>query len=361
MEKNLTITNNESNAVQHPYDIFSHGSYITNCKRMYRFYYNDIASILEIDKIETDKIPDFIKKEFENLIQKETIHKEYNYEKKKMVIDEYHCFLENRVMFAICYDSIIILFANDSESFAHELFKKVMRFKVKPKSTSAISLIISNGDSLKTTELPIKKPQLDLKLHYNDEFQLVHKKTVSLLNEKEANGLFLFHGLPGTGKTTYIKYLIHCLKKKVIFLSPKMAGTLDHHSMTQLMIENKNAVLVIEDAEELITSRNNQQRNSNLSMILNLTDGLLGEGLNIQIIATFNTDLKNIDKALLRKGRLKIIYEFMTLSITKTNQLLQSLGHTEMCCSPMNVADIFHLEVDNNYTPTLRKAIGFGA
>jgi glucose-1-phosphate thymidylyltransferase short form len=79
-------------------------------------------------------------------------------------------------------------------------------------------------------------------------------------------------------------------------------------------LNNKNSVFVIEDAEELITSRE-EVRNSNLSMLLNLTDGLLGESLGIQIIATFNTDVKNIDKALLRKGRLSQIYAFKALSI----------------------------------------------
>jgi len=37
---------------------------------------------------------------------------------------------------------------------------------------------------------------------------------------------------------------------------------------------------------------------------------LLGAGFNIQIMATFNTSLKNLDPALMRKGRLKLSYEF---------------------------------------------------
>lgn len=39
-------------------------------------------------------------------------------------------------------------------------------------------------------------------------------------------------------------------------------------------MSNPNSVLVIEDAEELIVSRDSQQ-NSNLAMILNHTDGIL--------------------------------------------------------------------------------------
>jgi ATP-dependent 26S proteasome regulatory subunit len=169
----------------------------------------------------------------------------------------------------------------------------------------------------------------------------------------------LFHGNPGTGKSTYIKYLIHQLRKKVIFISPKMAGNLDNVSMTALLLKNCNSVIVIEDAEELIVSRDDA-RNSNLSMLLNLTDGLLGESLGIQIIATFNSELKNIDKALLRKGRLTSIYEFKNLSLDKTNYLLKKLGHDVEVDKALPLAEIFNFDISNNYEPKLRKAVGFG-
>lgn len=65
-----------------------------------------------------------------------------------------------------------------------------------------------------------------------------------------------------------------------------MAGELDNLSIAPFLLDNRNSVLVIEDAEELISSRE-EVRNSNLSMLLNLTDGLLGESVGIQIIASF--------------------------------------------------------------------------
>lgn len=118
-------------------------------------------------------------------------------------------------------------------------------------------------------------------------------------------------------------------------------------------------VLVIEDAEELITSRQ-EVRNSNLSILLNLTDGLLGESLGIQIIATFNTDVKNIDKALLRKGRLSTIYEFKPLVIERTNTLLNKLGNNIEVAHYLSITNIFNFDKDNHYILKLQKAIGFG-
>lgn len=68
--------------------------------------------------------------------------------------------------------------------------------------------------------------------------------------------------------------------------------------------------IVIEDAEDLLVSRDTNH-NSGISMLLNLTDGLLGQSLGIQVICTFNTHVSNIDRALLRKGRLIALYEFI--------------------------------------------------
>ena len=79
-------------------------------------------------------------------------------------------------------------------------------------------------------------------------------------------------------------------------------------------------------------------------MLLNLTDGLLGAALGIQFICTFNTHLGNIDKALLRKGRLTTLYEFKALSETKTKELLHDL-HVDnfIPTQPMTLAEIFNV------------------
>lgn len=254
---------------------------------------------------------------------------------------------------------ICLLFTNNQKTEANDLFEKFKLFIKTPKKTTDISVIVSQYGGLETKEVHIKKPKIDFNIHYNEDFFNIHKSIVKQLNQKDINGLYLFHGQPGTGKSTYIKYLIHQLKKKVIFLSPKMAGELDNVNMTTFLLENRNTVLVIEDAEELIISRE-EVRNSNLSMLLNLTDGLLGESLGIQIIATFNTDVQNIDKALLRKGRLSKIYEFKPIALERTNALLNKLGHNAEVKSPMAVSDIYNFEINTNYQPILKKAVGFG-
>ncbi|MEJ7658644.1 MAG: hypothetical protein WKG07_02960 [Hymenobacter sp.] len=57
-----------------------------------------------------------------------------------------------------------------------------------------------------------------------------------------------------------------------------------------LLHDNANSILLIEDAEELLTKRSATGSNA-VSNLLNLSDGLLSDGFHIQIVCTFNADL----------------------------------------------------------------------
>lgn len=339
--------------------VFNNASSYINCFRLFFAYYNRIPNFMCVDGIDDKLFKKWFEKEYQNEIIQQHYRQDYNSDKKELEFADHHYILNNGILINTEYTSVYILYSEEQQAQVNVLFEQIKKFIKIPKKTTDISLIYSQSGELSTKEIHIKKPNIDFNIHYNEDFLSIHKEIVKQINKKNTNGLYLFHGQPGTGKSTYIKYLIYQLKKKVIFISPKMAGELDNLSMTPFLLDNRNTVFVIEDAEELINSRE-EVRNSNLSMLLNLTDGLLGESLGIQIIATFNTDVKNIDKALLRKGRLSQIYEFKNLSIDRTNALLQKLGHTITVDNPMPVAEIFNFEKDNHYVPKLHKAVGFG-
>jgi hypothetical protein len=87
---------------------------------------------------------------------------------------------------------------------------------------------------------------------------------------------------------------------------------------------------------------------------------LLSDCLNISIIATFNVTTKNIDEALLRKGRLLQHYHFDKLSIEKTKALLKKLGHdVDDIKEPMSLADIYYYGESNNGNGSQTKKIGY--
>ena len=357
--KNDTLTEQELTIANADSTMFNCGVTYVNNLRMYFGYHSAIPNCKSIDYIDINRFMIWFEKEYENKIIKQHYRHDYDSEKKELETIDHFYFLEQGIMINVERSNIYILYPSGQETSINLLFDQCKKFNKFQKKTTDISLIFAHNGSLKTTEVFIKKPKIDFNVHYNEGFSSIHKTIVAQLNKKDTNGLYLFHGHPGTGKSTYIKFLIHQLKKKVIFISPKMAGELDNLNMTSFLLENRNSVLVIEDAEELITSRE-EVRNSNLSMLLNLTDGLLGESLGIQIIATFNTDVKNIDKALLRKGRLSTIYEFKPLTLEKTNILLTKLGHDITVTTEWALADIFNFKTNNNYEPKLKKAVGFG-
>ena len=85
------------------------------------------------------------------------------------------------------------------------------------------------------------------------------------------------------------------------------------------------------------------RRNSNdssVSNLLNISDGLLADFLNVQIICTFNSSLTLVDSALMRKGRLIAKYEFGKLSAGKAQRLSNHLGFDTIINKPMTVAEI---------------------
>jgi ATP-dependent 26S proteasome regulatory subunit len=340
--------------------LFNSTSSYVSPYRLFFAYTKRIPNIITVDDLNIDSFKKWFETKHRNNIVQQHYSHDFNITKKTLE-NAYHIYLlQSGLLVSIEYTSVYFFHNEEQMELVNELFEEAKKFMYTLKKTTDICLIYNQNGELNTQLVEIKKPKINFNIHYNEDFHPIHKEIVKQLNKKDTNGLYLFHGQPGTGKSTYIKFLIHQLKKKVIFVSPKMAGELDNLNMTPFLLNNKNAVFVIEDAEELITSRE-EVRNSNLSMLLNLTDGLLGESLGIQIIATFNTDVKNIDKALLRKGRLSQIYEFKPLAIDRANRLLNKLGIIETANQPLSVNDIFNFEKDNQYRPVLKKAVGFGS
>jgi ATP-dependent 26S proteasome regulatory subunit len=192
---------------------------------------------------------------------------------------------------------------------------------------------------------------------YNDDF-VEMDAIITESMQKQESGMVLLHGEPGTGKTTYIKHLIcKYQNKQFIFIQNDFVKDLLKPSFISFLLQNKNAILIIEDAEKVVVSRGNSSDDSVVSTILQLTDGLFSDFLNIKIICTFNTNIDHIDKALLRKGRMIAKYNFMPLSAEKASALAQKLGHDNVSGS-LTLADIFGLD-KRGFDNRAKKTIGF--
>jgi len=198
----------------------------------------------------------------------------------------------------------------------------------------------------------------DLDIQYGYGFEKFHDDLMDRF-KNESQGLVLFHGLPGTGKTYYIRHLLREMaiaKKIVIYMPPNMVDylvepafmTFLSQMVTSLSSQGKFCVLLIEDAEPLLASRNTTGRIQGVTNLLNMTDGLLNDMLKLQIICTFNVDLKELDAALLRPGRLIARKEFKALGEIEANLLAQSLGIKHHFKAPATLSEIYAMLKDKN-------------
>lgn len=223
-----------------------------------------------------------------------------------------------------------------------------------------IYMLASSYGDLTFDALPLPDLDTNLALNYGEEFPKFHEELVDSINDK-SSGLYLFYGPPGTGKSSYIKHLLTGeIKRKMAYIPVSMINQLVSPEMLPLLMDNKGIVLVLEDAEKALVSRDIAENSAIVSTILNLTDGFIGQALNITVIATFNTAKEKIDEALLRKGRLRMSYEFNKLSINDSKTLARSLKiDPAKIKEEMSLADIYNFEEDTGYAEPEEKRLGF--
>ena len=246
----------------------------------------------------------------------------------------------------------VLLYSNKIDSVAE---KKLSQWIVRNKNKFAVprnqetptfKIIAQDAGGLKTISREIKKfgPEIETMLdtHYNEDFKEFSEQMIKSINEK-THGIILLHGIPGTGKTNYIRYLINRVKNKDLFyIPPELVNILTQPSFIEFVMENGDAVFIVEDAEAIIESRENG-RNSAVNNILNLCDGIIGEVIRSQFICTFNCGFNTIDDALKRPGRMLGEYEFKKLTADKATLLGKELyGDSFEVKDEMTLAEIYN-------------------
>lgn len=292
---------------------------------------------------------------------KEHYYSRHSYRGTKVVLDNVFYFLYDDLIIDFDGENSIVryLFRKTELPKVEHIIKGIQRFKKrKQKYKPEISLLVEKVTGIETKSLQIAKPKLSIEDNYNSDFIEIHKTILKRLSRRNDKGLVLLHGKPGTGKTSYVRYLIASLKKNVIFLPPNMASAITNPNLISILIENPNSVFVIEDAENIIIDRE-QDENSPVSALLNISDGLLADCLNVQIICSFNTDISKIDSALMRKGRLIAKYEFKELEAEKAQRLSNKLGFTTNINTPMTLTSIYNQDEKGFPQKTKSNPIGF--
>ena len=240
------------------------------------------------------------------------------------------------------------------EDFEKELLEYFSNNRVEKKPEKPeIKMVANLGGTFHLKAYPIHDnfEINDLDLNYGNGFEKFHNELMHRF-ETQNQGLFLFHGEPGTGKTYYIRHLLknmQQIKKVVIYMPPNMVDYLVDPTFMSFISTQVNlfsakgfhCILLVEDAEPLLVARDADTRIQGITNLLNMTDGILNDMLKLQIICTFNVNLKQLDKALLRPGRLSARKEFKALQPFEANILAHQLGIKHVFESPASLAEIY--------------------
>jgi hypothetical protein len=327
-------------------------------KSLYLALFKTLPSIIYYDMIDGEKAYKNFTEKYQDNILKTHTYRWFEHKRKKYSFDRTLLILDNDCIVEFNKYYCEILHQEQHPAFNDEMTIFLNQFKERKKGMpQEINLIVKGYDGMELKPMDVKKGRLDLSLFYEDDFAAIDTLMRKRLNKNDDKGIVLLHGLPGTGKTTYLRYLIGKIKKRVMFLSPNLAGSLTDPTFIQLLIDNPNTVIIIEDAENIIMDRRMNGGNA-VSNLLNISDGLLADFLNVQLICTFNSSLTMVDSALMRKGRLIAKYEFGKLSVEKAQALSNHFGYTQSITQPMTIAEIRNQQ-EPIFVPEYRPVIGF--
>lgn len=239
-----------------------------------------------------------------------------------------------------------------------------------PQDNQIYSLILtSQGVKIQ----PIgRNKQIFLSSNYSPDVSQAFPLIAEGFHSPQPKGLLaIINGEAGTGKTHFIQSLINTGGGACFVLvsasdirnlsSPNLLGPL--LEFQQKLKTNTPMVLIVEDADECLVKRKDGNL-SDISALLNLSDGILGKILNLRIICTTNLKKDEIDPAVRRGGRLLKYQEIGRLSVEQARAVYLREGGKDpnLITGPMTLGDTYQLALNPDWdgptTPVSRK-VGF--
>jgi hypothetical protein len=195
--------------------------------------------------------------------------------------------------------------------------------------------------------------------------------------------LALWHGPPGTGKTWALRALgyewrrwcdLHYITDPERLLGGDSAYMLkvlagrseldltgrEEESEDRLASKDRWRLLVLEDAGELLGLAAPAEVGRGFARLLNITDGLLGQGSRALILVTSNEPLGKLHPAALRPGRAMATLEFAPLSAPEADAWLAQRGTEQKLGHPATIAELHAILAGGKSKPPPRRGpLGF--
>lgn len=163
-----------------------------------------------------------------------------------------------------------------------------------------------------------------------ENYSTVVQKELDFLHNgfKPSHGgqLLLWHGEPGTGKTYAIRSVAQAWRKWCTFqyiVDPDVFFSDSHYMMSVLVDDEDDGpeggdknwrLFILEDTGELLTRDAKINVGQGLSRLLNVVDGMIGQGLRVLLLITTNEELGTMHPAVIRPGRAAVNFKFDKLN-----------------------------------------------
>lgn len=209
--------------------------------------------------------------------------------------------------------------------------------------------------------------------NYSDDVLRSYDYVIGEMKSETPDGrLALLQGVPGTGKSFFIKAILsEEFDGKFILFPAEYVQSLSGPDLLRALISFRDdycdadddvmkICLIIEDADLCLMPRESGNTSS-ISTLLNFTDGIFGSLFNIRIVATTNMKMNEFDDALTRPGRLIANISVDKLDALQCQRVYRRLtSKDKIFDEPMTLAEVYKVAKDKKLADKkIKNKVGF--